>query len=77
MTKKMLDCEIGKRIGELRKSFGMTRGKLAERLGISISHMGFIERGERGLTVWNCVLLSETLCVSVEYILKGIDELPN
>ena len=76
MTKKMLNCEIGNRVKELRKSFGITRVQLAERLGLTVSHMGLIERGERGLTVWNCKLLCEMLCVSVEYILLGSGEMP-
>jgi transcriptional regulator with XRE-family HTH domain len=76
MTKKMLNCEIGNRVKELRKSFGITREQLAERLGLTVSHMGLIERGERGLTVWNCKLLSKTLCVPMEYILLGGGEMP-
>ena len=77
MTKKTLNLTIGKRIRKLRNSLGMTRKKLAERLEITVSHMGLIERGDRGLTMWNCMLLCEALCVSPEYILTGHNELPD
>ena len=66
--------EIGRRVCELREACGMSRNELAERLELTISHMGLIERGKRGLTPSRCIALSDIFCVSVEYIFTGRGE---
>ena len=71
MKNQELNREIGKRIRELRKSFGITRDTLAELLDVSVAHMGLLERGERGTSIAKCILLSEILAVPVEYIITG------
>ena len=77
MEKNILDREIGKRVRNLRKSHGLSRDVLAEQLGITLSHMGLIERGERGLTIQKCLILGELFCVSSDYILSGRGESSN
>ena len=68
---EVLNREIGRRVWGLRELFGMSRDELAERLGLSVPHIGLIERGQRGLTPARCMALSDIFCVSVEYIFTG------
>lgn len=39
--------ELGKRVRKLRKELNLTQEQLAEKLGISVSFLGHIERGTR------------------------------
>jgi len=66
-----LNREIGERIIRLRKRQNLSRRALAKQLGISHAHLGMIERGERGLTIEKCILLSSTCSVSIDYIVTG------
>lgn len=43
--------ESGIRIAELRKQKGLTQEQLAERLNISVSNLGKLERGIQGLSM--------------------------
>jgi len=72
--KKILDRKAGQRVRQLRESKGITRSALAERMGISISHLALIERGERGLTAVRCEMLKEILNVSIHYLITGRSE---
>ena len=76
MKNKLNNREIGKRIKELRLSRGISQDALAEMLDISVSHMGILERGGRGLTLPNCVLLCNIFNVSADYIATGRGESP-
>ncbi len=63
--------ESGKRIAKLRKERGLTQEQLAEKLNISTSNLGKLERGLQGLSI---DLLVEIRCffgVSTDYILLG------
>lgn len=63
--------ESGKRIAKLRKERGLTQEQLAEKLNISTSNLGKLERGLQGLSI---DLLVEIRCffgVSTDYILFG------
>lgn len=40
-----LPKSLGKKIQRTRKELGLTQEKLAERVGISLAYMGFIEQG--------------------------------
>lgn len=63
--------ESGKRIAKLRKERGLTQDQLAEKLNISTSNLGKLERGLQGLSI---DLLVEIRCffgVSIDYILLG------
>ena len=71
MDKESVNREVGLRIRNLRVLRGIERSAIAKYLGVNLSHMGLIERGKRGLTIHNCLRLSELLCVSTDYILGG------
>lgn len=67
---------MGKRIRQLRKQQKFTQAELAEQVGISTSFMGHIERGTRIASVETLVGLSDTLNVSLDAIIRGIDSTP-
>lgn len=43
--------ESGKRIAKLRKERGLTQDQLAEKLNISTSNLGKLERGLQGISI--------------------------
>jgi transcriptional regulator with XRE-family HTH domain len=63
--------DIGKRIRAERRKQGLTQEKLAELADISESFMGHIERGGRTLSIETLAKISNSLNVSIEYILCG------
>ncbi|MBU5294628.1 helix-turn-helix transcriptional regulator [Anaerosalibacter bizertensis] len=74
MDKKEKDLnfiEIGARIRAERERLNLTREKLAEIIGLSPFYIGQIERGDRKMSVDTLVKISNSLHVSVDYILKG------
>jgi len=59
---------IGMRIKHLRKNSGMTQAELAERLDISSTHLGFIERGIKGASYELLEKISKSLNVEMRDI---------
>lgn len=65
---------LGKRLREERLRCGLTQEQTAEYINVSTTYIGFIERGERSVTLEKLVLLAECFHVSVDYLLR--DTLP-
>ena len=65
--------EMGKRIREKRKELGLTQEKLAEKIEISTSHMGEIERGTSICSLSVLVNLATVLELNLDTLVKGID----
>lgn len=65
--------EVGKRISDLRKSYGYTQEKLAEMAEISIQFLVQIEHGKKTMKVGTLRKLSAALSVSSDYIINGSD----
>lgn len=63
--------EIGQRISNERKKCELTREQLAELIDLSVTFLGQVERGEKRMGLESLTRLSETLHVSVDYLLKG------
>ena len=61
---------LGERIREERKRQQLTQSTLAERIDISDTYMGQIERGERSLTLDTLVRLVNKLGVTIDYLLS-------
>jgi transcriptional regulator with XRE-family HTH domain len=55
----------------MRKFYNLSRDAFSEMLGISPSHLGLIERGERGTSIARFVEISTKLHVSLDYLLAG------
>ncbi len=62
---------IGKRIGQLRKSYGMSREEMAEITGKSVKHYSDIERGTVGMSLETLLAISSCFKVPADYILLG------
>jgi len=61
-----LDGIIGSNIRKERQNREFTRDELAEMLDLTLSHMGLIERGERGATAVTLSKLSRVLGLPVD-----------
>lgn len=61
--------EIGQRIRKYRKAQNLSQEELAEKVGISVTHMSHIETGNTKLSLPVFVKLSEILQVSTDSLL--------
>ena len=62
--------KLGVRVREHRKMHNMTQGELAERVGVSASFIGHIERGEKKASLETVVALCNMLEVSPSLLLQ-------
>lgn len=65
--------EMGNRIRVRRKELGLTQEKLAERVEISTSHMGEIERGTSICSLAVLVNIATILELNLDTLIKGIN----
>jgi len=65
-TKIHIDKIIGRNIAKERASRNITRDELANLIEMTSSHMGLIERGERGATAVTLSKLSEVLDMPID-----------
>lgn len=64
--------KFGERIAEQRDRLDMTQEELAKQVGVNtVRYIQRLEHGQRMCSVDLLVELSETLCVSVDYLLTG------
>lgn len=70
-VKKNMNLEIGERVRLVRVSRGLSREELAELLGISALFVGYIECGQRGMSIATLQKICKALNVSADYILLG------
>lgn len=61
--------EIGQRIRKYRKAYGLSQDQLADKVGISLTHMSHIETGNTKLSLPVLVKLAETLSVQTDMLL--------
>lgn len=61
--------EIGQRIRKFRKTHNLSQEKLAEKIGISVTHMSHIETGNTKLSLPVLVSLAEVLDVQTDELL--------
>ena len=65
---------MGKRICERRKELGFTQEKIAEKVDISPSHFGQIERGDNKCSLVVIVNIATILELNLDTLIRGIDE---
>lgn len=65
--------ESGKRIATLRKEKGLTQEQLAEKINISTSTLGKIERGIQGFSIDLLIEMAIFFDISTDYILIGCE----
>ena len=71
--KKDINIQIGNRIRKAREQANLSRDALAERLNISTLFLGYIECGQKGMSLTTLQNLCIELGVSADYILLGIE----
>ena len=62
-------AKLGKRVRIRRTMLGLTQEELAERIDVSTSFVGHIERGQRKLSVETLYKLCVALDVSADFLL--------
>lgn len=62
---------IGKRIQEQREKLGFTQQDIYDKINISQNHYSRIENGHVGISIEKLIKLSDTLNISIDYILTG------
>ncbi len=67
------NIEIGERLRSLRESMKMTREEFSEKIDITDSFLGQIERGERALSVKTLRKVVKYTGVSSDFLLFGKD----
>ena len=67
------DIDIGERLRSLRESMRMTREEFSEKIDITDSFLGQIERGERSLSVKTLKKVVRYTGISADYLLFGKD----
>lgn len=67
--------EMGERICERRKELGFTQEKVAEKVDISPSHFGQIERGDNKCSLSVIVNIATALEMNLDTLIRGIDDL--
>ena len=67
------DIDIGERLRGLRESMRMTREEFSEKIDITDSFLGQIERGERSLSVKTLKKVVRYTGISADYLLFGKD----
>jgi len=60
---------IGKNIRAVRQKYSVTSEELANKLDITTTFLGLIERGQRGTTLKNLCIISNFFCVPIERFL--------
>jgi len=58
--------DISKRLISLRQQCGYTQNGLAERAGVSQSHLRRVELGQADITVGHLELLCDAMCISLK-----------
>lgn len=62
---------MGERVRQRRRACGMNQEQLADRVGVSCSFIGHIERGEKKASAETIVSLCAALEISTDYLLLG------
>ncbi len=70
--------DVSKRIIGLRERCGLTQNGLAERAGVSQTHLRRVELGQADITVGHLQLLCDAMSITIEEFFKeeaGADEI--
>ena len=60
---------LGRRIREERLRIGLTQEQIAEKINVSTTYIGFIERGERSVTLEKLILLADCFQLPIDSLL--------
>ena len=65
-NKETVKMDVSKRIISLRERCGLTQNGLAERAGVSQTHLRRVELGQADITVGHLQLLCDAMSISLE-----------
>jgi transcriptional regulator with XRE-family HTH domain len=65
--------EIGHRLRQRREVLGWTQAELARRCELHKAYIGFVERGERNVSLVNLRRIAKVLRVRMSDLFKGLD----
>ena len=68
----MNTASIGKRIRKFRKAKGWRQEDFAEKIGLSVTYTGMIERGEKVPKLETFITIANTLEVSADLLLADV-----
>ena len=71
MVMEEILVQIGNRLYKRRKEMGLTQEAMAERLGMSLTFYGGIERGRKRLSIEKILLVYEQTGMDPDYLLTG------
>lgn len=60
---------LGRRIREERVRIGLTQEQIAEKINVSTTYVGFIERGKRSVTLEKLILLADCFQLPIDALL--------
>ena len=66
--------KIGQRIRKFRKAYNLSQEQLAEKVGISTTHMSHIETGNTKLSLPVFVEIADALCVQTDELLHDMPQ---
>lgn len=64
---------VGERIRKAREMNSFTQENVAKMIGVNVSHISDMERGQTGISVGTIIALCDALDVTAEYLLFGKD----
>jgi transcriptional regulator with XRE-family HTH domain len=64
--------EIGHRLRSRREALGWTQAELARRSDLHKAYIGFVERGERNVSIINLRRIARLLRVRLSDLMKGL-----
>lgn len=73
VSKKDLQCTIGKNIKTMRSACGFTQEVLAEKAEVSVEHITQVERGNKMMSVHSLLRVADALNVSVDTLVYDKD----
>lgn len=72
MYEEKLMKSFGKRVASVRKSKGVTQQQLAERTGMSVVAIAYIETGKRWARLGTLSKIAKSLKVDIADLFKGL-----
>lgn len=70
---KTVSMQLGRILRILRTSKGMTQEELAEKTGLHRTYIGVVERGEKNITIINCMKIAHVLGSDLASILHDVE----
>ncbi len=71
-TDKQIILKFGENVRKNRKMHGWSQENLGDKAGLAANFIGFVERGERSITLKNVVKIHKALGCPINKLFEGI-----